>query len=210
MPRPARYTDDDVLDAALTCVANLGPRVSIAEIADELSGPVGSIYHRFASREVLMVRLWLRSVQRFQAGLFELAKDPDPHEAIVAMALHIPRYCRAHPHEAISLTLYRQERLLIECPAEVRGAVSTLNDALVRLAGELTTSRYGRLDEDNRHWVLKATRVAPYGLSRPYLGGPIPSQVDEATAAVADAILRLGDPPPQRAAPNLSPPDSGA
>lgn len=195
VPRPARYTDDDILDAALACVAKDGPRVSVADIADQLHGPVGSIYHRFSSRDVLMVRLWLRSVGRFQAGLFELADTTDPHEAMLAMALHIPQYCRVNPDEATSLTLYRQDRLLAECPDEVGATVATMNDAVTALTADMTRRRYGRLTKNNQQWVNMATRVAPYGLVRPFLGGPIPRQVDDATAAAADAILRLGDDP---------------
>lgn len=193
MPRPARYTDDDVLDAALACVARNGPRIGVADIAEQLPGPVGSIYHRFSSREVLMVRLWLRSVARFQAGLFGLAALPDPHEAMLAMALHIPRFCRAHQDEAASLTLFRQDRLLTECPDELRNVVATMNDAVAALTAGVTRRRYGRLTKKNVPCVAMATRVAPYGLVRPYLGGPIPALVDDATAAAANAILRIGD-----------------
>lgn len=195
MPRPARFTDDDILDAALACVSRGGPRASIADIAAQLDGPVGSIYHRFESRDVLMVRLWMRSVGRFQAGLFALADIPDAHEALRAMALHIPQYCRVHPDEATSLTLYRQDRLLAACPHEVGEAVSTMNDAVTALAADMTRRRYGRPTRNNQQWVHMATRVTPYGLVRPFLGGPVPRTVDHATTAAADAILRLGDDP---------------
>lgn len=199
MPRPARFTDDDILDAALACVVTAGPRVSVADIAAQLHGPVGSIYHRFSSRDALMVRLWLRSVHRFQAGLLELAGTPDPHQALLAMARHIPQYCRAHQDEATSLTLYRQDRLLAECPDELNGAVTTMNDTLTALTRDMTRRRYGRLTTNNQQLVVMATRVAPYGLVRPHLGGPIPPLVDDATTAAADAILGLGDDPHQTA-----------
>ena len=193
MPRPARFTDDDILDAALACVRSAGPGVTVADIAAQLDGPVGSIYHRFASREVAMVRLWVRSVQRFQAELFKLAEVSDAHQALLAMAVHIPRYCRAHPAEAVSLTLYRQDRLLMDCPDQVHASVETLNEAVAVLSDDLTRRRYGELTPRRRHWVSMATRVAPYGLVRPYLGGPVPDQVDDAVAAAADAILRLDE-----------------
>lgn len=195
MARPALFTNDDVLDAALACVAAGGPHVSVADISRQLGGPVGSIYHRFASRDVLKVRLWLRSVHRFQAGLFDLADPGDPHAALVAMALHIPQYCRAHQDEAVSLTLFRQDRLMADCPAEARQAVATMNDPLIEVVHDITARRYGSRTPSNLEWVLMATQVAPFGLVRPYLGGPIPRQVDEAVAATADAILRIGDPP---------------
>ena len=195
MPRPARFTHDDILDAALAGVVKEGPRVSIADIADQLEGPVGSIYHRFPSREALMVRLWLRSVERFQAGLAPLAAIPDPHEALLAMARHIPQFCRAHQDEATSLTLFRQDRLLDECPDELHDVVATMNDTVTALLADVTRRRYGRVTERHRHCVRMATVVAPYGLVRPYLGGPIPRLVDDATVAAADAILHLGDHP---------------
>lgn len=193
MPRPARFTDDDVLDAARACVAEAGPRVSIADIAGHLGGPVGSIYHRFASRDALMARLWVRSVQRFQERLFELGNDSDPHQAMIDMALHVPQYCRAHQDEATILTLYRQNRLLAACPPEVRGAVATVNDTLTALTRVMTKRRYAGNNAATQQWVHLATRVAPYGLVRPYLGGPIPHDIDDAVAATADAILHLGD-----------------
>lgn len=196
MPKPARFTDDDVLDAALARVADSGPRTSVAEIARQLGGPVGSIYHRFSSRDVLIVRLWLRSIRRFQSGLVELAETADAHEALIAMAMHVPQYCRAHPDEAVGLTLYRQDRLLLDCPVELRDSVSTMNDALIALGMDMTRRRYGSGSPDKLQWVAMATQVTPYGLVRPYLGQPIPREIDAAVAAAADAILRLGDTPP--------------
>lgn len=194
MPRPAQFTHDDILDAALACVANQGPKVGVADIAAQLKGPVGSIYHRFASRDVLMVRLWLRSVRRFQSDLFELAEVSDAHEALIAMALHIPRYCRARQDEATSLTLFRQDRLLADCPDAVREEVAGMNQAVFSLMLDMTRRRFGDATQRNQHWVDLAIRVAPYGLVRPYLGRSIPTQVDAAVAASTDAILRLGDP----------------
>lgn len=193
MPRPARFTDDDVLDAALARVAVAGPQVTIADIAAQLGGPVGSIYYRFASRDIVLARLWMRSIQRFQAGLFELADLPDPHAALVAMAVSVPAYCRANPAEAVSLTLFRQERLLVECADEVRPAVAVLNDDLLALAEAMTQRRYGEVEDRHRHLVQMAVQLGPYGLVRPLLGGPIPESVDRAVEASADAILRLGD-----------------
>lgn len=193
MARPARFTDDDILDSALECVWSEGPHITIANIATQLGGPVGSIYHRFSSRETVLVRLWMRSIRRFQAGLFELAETVDAHEALVSMALHVPRYCREHPDEAASLTLYRHGRLIGDCPDDVRSEVAVLNDNLVDLLSSTTARRYPGAGRSAQEWVLMAVLVSPYGLVRPYLGSAIPLAVDDAVAASADAILRLGD-----------------
>ncbi|MFV0523548.1 MAG: TetR/AcrR family transcriptional regulator [Acidimicrobiales bacterium] len=198
MARRARFSHDDVLDAAVTAVGVAGPTATVADVAHQLGGPVGSIYHRFASREELLARLWLREVGRFQRGLF--AVDPGPeadagtaHDALVAMALHVPRYCRRHHAEARALTLYRQSRLLTDCPAGLEETVRTVNHDLEALTQRMTLLRFGSAQADLTAITVRAVRVSAYGLVRPHLGGPVPRAVDAAVEAAADAILRLGD-----------------
>lgn len=195
MARPSRFTDDDVLNAALATLVSRGPDLTMAQVAHELSGPVGSIYHRFASREVLLARLWVRCVRRFQAGLLRRADGADAHEALVGAALHVPRYCRAHPDEAVGLRLHRQDRLLTDgkLSADLQEAVRTLNEDVDALAAGLARRRYGRRAAPDLRRVLLATRVLPYGLVRPWLGRDVPRELDPAVEAAADAILRLGD-----------------
>ena len=193
VPRPARFSDDDVLDAALACVARGGGEVTIQQVSAELGGPIGSIYHRFASREVLLARLWLRSVRRFQAGVLPLAEHGDPHQALLEIALHVPRYCRDHPDEARSLTLHRQDRLLADCPPGLEDDVAELNTELLRVSKTLTRRRYGNAQRPALTLVAMATRAGPYGFVRPYLGQAVPAVVDDVVAASSDAILRLGD-----------------
>jgi AcrR family transcriptional regulator len=198
MPRPARFTDDDVLDAALVRVVHDGQHASIADVAAALGGPVGSIYHRFASREVLLVRLWLRSVARFQAGLFDITdkaatEGMSADQTLVTMALHIPRYCRSHPEEARALTLFRQDRLLKSCPEELRTAVADTNVEVEALTRRLVRERFGTATRRAMTLTVLATRVCPYGLVRPYLGSQIPAVVDDSVAAASHSILALGD-----------------
>jgi AcrR family transcriptional regulator len=193
VPRPARFTDDTVLDAALAVVARQGPAVAVADIGAELGGPVGSIYHRFSSREVLLVRLWLRSVARFQAGLFAIADEALGERVLVELALHVPRYCRDYPDEARALTLFRQDRLLADCPESVRDAVRDVNLELESLARRLTRQRFGSAARAKLRLTVLATRVCPYGLVRPYLGRAVPPLIDDAVEAAAISILALGD-----------------
>jgi AcrR family transcriptional regulator len=197
VPRAPRFTDDDVLDAARDVVARQGRRVTIADVADELGGPVGSIYHRFDSRDELLARLWLRSVARFQRGLFELAEagraTGDAHRTLVELALHVPRYCRDHVAEGRALTLHRQSQLLRDCPEGLREVVATVNDELDALTVDLTRWRFGSATPELVELVITACRTSPYGLVRPHLGRDVPALVDATTAAATDAILRLGD-----------------
>lgn len=196
MPRTAKFTDDEILDAALYGVARDRHAVAVADIARQLGGPVGSIYYRFPSREVLLIRLWLRSVARFQQGLFKLEDEGTRMglptlDLLVRMAVHIPRYCREHPEEGVALTLYRQERVLQACPEEVQDAVTHINDDLTALLGALTLRHFGRITPRHTTLMLLALRFGPYGLVRPYLGRTLPPVLDEVVAVSTRAILEL-------------------
>lgn len=193
MARPSRFTYDDVLDAAARAVHEHGRDATVNQVALALGGPTGSIYHRFASREELMASLWLRAVRRFHAGLLEAYALPDPHQALLAAARHIPAYCREYPAESNALTLYRQPELAATAPASLREAVRTINDPVVEAATALVERRYGSATETHVRLVLLATQACPYGLVRPFVGRQVPDWLDEACVAAAGGILALGD-----------------
>jgi AcrR family transcriptional regulator len=66
MGHPA-FNNADFLNATLALVAEHGPSaVTVAAIAGKLKAPIGSFYHRFASRDVLLAELWLNTVLSFQ------------------------------------------------------------------------------------------------------------------------------------------------
>lgn len=193
MARPAKFTDDQVLDAATVAVSRFGPSVTIAQIATAMDAPVGSIYHRFESRDHLLVRLWLRSIGRFQAGLLEAARDVEVDRALLRSALHIPRFCREHPATSLTMTLFRQQRLVQNCPPGLQTEVASVNDAADAALAELVRRRWGRSSERRHRLTVTAVRQSPYGLVRPYVGGEVPSWLDEVVEASTTAILHLGD-----------------
>ncbi len=84
---------------------------------------------------------------------------------------------------------------LLECVPTYTHEVASLNDDVTALARRMVRRRYGRIARTLLDLVVTATRTAPYGLVRPYLGRPVPDLVDDVTEAAADAILRLGDRP---------------
>ena len=62
MPRIRLHTDDAVLDATAEIVLAEGSRAaSMNAIAAASGAPVGSIYHRYASRDEVVVALWERA-----------------------------------------------------------------------------------------------------------------------------------------------------
>ena len=96
----------DFLDAALALVAERGPpAVTVASIIERLNAPTGSFYHRFASRDVLLGELWLRTILAFQQELLPLLDAGDG----LGAALHTPRWVRIHMNEARLLLLHHRD-----------------------------------------------------------------------------------------------------
>src|ERR1700757_466420 len=77
MGRPAKFDVDAVLDAALRVLerGGIGALTAVA-VCKELKAPSGSFYHRFASRDALLVELWLRCAERFQTALCAVLDGP--------------------------------------------------------------------------------------------------------------------------------------
>jgi AcrR family transcriptional regulator len=191
--RPAKFTVDEVLDAARDVVRDRWRDTTIADVAHQMGGPVGSIYHRFPSRDALLGAVWARAITRFHEGLKLAGEIDDPQEALLAQARHIPTFCRDAPAEAKAMSLYRLPDLLTRLPIDHRPSVAGINDEIDRLSRDLTGRRYGRVTERRLTLVRVATRQSPYGLVRPLVGGPIPRDYDAMCVAAAEGILALGD-----------------
>lgn len=102
MPRPARYTLDEILDAAAALLAADGPAaVTMSAVARAVGAPSGSMYHRFPTRAALCGELWIRTEERFQAGFLAALNSADEAETRgVAAALFTVGWCRDNQDEA--------------------------------------------------------------------------------------------------------------
>ncbi len=205
--RPSKFNEETLLDAALTVAARDGKAATTADIAAAVGARVGSLYYRFANREVLLLALWVRSIRRFQVDFLAAARSSgDPGEALTAAAVAIPRHCRERPGEARSLTLFRHEEVLARleagddelavCPDDLREAVRGLNDEVLAVMEELTRRRFGSLEPLDL--VRVAVQQTTYGLVRPFLGvgaDPMPAWLDDVVAAMVPAALAVADRP---------------
>jgi AcrR family transcriptional regulator len=124
----AKFTQMDFLSAAMAIVSTHGPAsVTIASITGLLKAPTGSFYHRFASRNVLLGALWLRTVLSFQEGISAALDAGDGLRA----ALHTPAWVRAHLEEARLLLLYdRNDFVQGEWPEELRERVAEMTQRM--------------------------------------------------------------------------------
>lgn len=183
MARPPAFTDDQLLDGALTLLAAGGPgAATIAAISQVTGAPVGSIYHRFASRELLMARLWMRTVAAFQRGFIQALAEDDPERAAVSAIEHVIGWAGEHPAEMRVLVLHRREDLAAQWPEELGRELASLRQGLESAIRGHARARYGRDDGDAVARVTFALVDIPYAAVRRYVlsRGGMPAAVAEA------------------------------
>jgi AcrR family transcriptional regulator len=135
MPRPARYSVDELLDAAAAVLAADGPAaVTMSAVARATGAPSGSMYHRFPTRAVLCGELWMRTEERFHAGFTSaLSASDDPQERCVAGARYAVQWCRDHPAEAQVLLAGADALCLADWPDDLAARRRRLQRKLRRL-----------------------------------------------------------------------------
>src|SRR5947208_1552072 len=113
MAPPRKHTTDAILDAARARVLADGPRAaSVAAIAADSGAPVGTLYHRFGSRDGVLAAVWLRAIERFQARAMDAARIDDALESAVGMARSVVEFAVEHPLDAELLLAVRRRDLV--------------------------------------------------------------------------------------------------
>jgi AcrR family transcriptional regulator len=184
-----KFDKNDFLDAALAIACERGPlAVTVGSITERLGAPTGSFYHRFASRDVLLGELWLRTVIDFQQGIGEALDLGDALKA----ALHTPAWVRDHPGGARLLLLYHRDDFIQgEWPAGLLDAVAQQNRGaeagIIRFA-ELIFGGAGADDVRRAQFLIAEL---PIGLVRQHVrrGEPPPPIVDELIRVTYSAVL---------------------
>ena len=192
MGRPPKFDVDQILDAAAGLVADGGPpSANVATIASVAGAPTGSIYHRFASRDLLLARLWIRTVERAQVGFLEALDQGALERAALDAALHIPRWSRRHLTDARILIQYRKEDLAGRWPEELRSELKDLNRSLELAIRDFTRCRYGRITAGALERTAFALVDVPYaGVRRHLLAGrKPPASVDQLVTRTVRCVL---------------------
>ncbi|MDO9515894.1 MAG: TetR/AcrR family transcriptional regulator [Syntrophales bacterium] len=189
MGRKALYTRDQFVDAALKLLAEGGPgSVTIKAVAEETGAPVGSVYHRFLSRNILLAELWLRIIDLFQVEFLEALAQGDGLRA----ALYTPQWVRKHPKEGKVLLMYRQEDLASGTwPEDIRERALSLREELNEGIRSFVKHRFGRVTEQNFSRAVFALFDVPHGAVRRYMEVDTvpPKQVDDLVRETYDAVM---------------------
>jgi AcrR family transcriptional regulator len=193
MAPPRKHDTDDILDAARTLVLRDGPRAaSVAAIANESGAPVGTLYHRFGSRDGVLAAAWLRAVERFQQRALQAATDPDALEAAVAMATTAVRFAREQPDDVRLLLAVRRGDLLDADPGDTfQAELKAINAPLEAELARLTRALRGRADTRTLDAVTRAIVDLPGAAVRRHLRSDrkLPGWLEQDVATAARTLL---------------------
>ncbi len=191
MARSAKYTDQQVLEAAHTLVSQHGPRaVTIVAIAKQIKAPTGSIYHRFRSRELILAHVLLDVAEAYQTDLGKLIRDPSVQPGDIAQ--HVVQWIQQYPDKARLLALYRREEYLSgDIPAELSKRASQLQADLLKALQQLSKRWLNAAGPAELEAVSLAIADIPYGAVRRRLARrePIPPSISIMVAAAAEAVI---------------------
>jgi AcrR family transcriptional regulator len=192
MAPPRKHDTDLILDAARALALRDGPRgASIAAIARESDAPVGTLYHRFGSRDGVLAAAWLRALERFQRRALAATAQLDPLDAAVAMACSQIAFARECPDDARLLSTLRRDDLLDAAPDErLRAAVGQINAPLARELARLTKALTGANSARSGERVTRAVVDLPNAAVRRHVrdGRSLPRWLER---DVGDAVRRL-------------------
>ena len=193
MVRSARYRGEDMLAAATRLAAAGGPEaVTISAISRATGAPVGSIYHRFESRNHLVAEAWLSTMEGFQVGYLEaLETQPDVRSGLRA-ALHIPSWVRQHPAAARILLVHRREDFLgpDQAPAVAERARDLNAGVALRIAAfALSVLGSDGAEAIDRAWYALAS--APTGAVQRFIAAGLrpPDLVDDLVRETYAAVI---------------------
>lgn len=166
MGRKAYFRHEEFLDAAIQIIAKDGlGALTIAALAKRVQAPVGSVYHRFPSRDALLAEVWLNIIEAFQSEfLAKLQEDG------LGATLSCLQWVRLHPSEARIMLLYRLHDLMAgQWPQDLQKRARRLDKDLHEAVSAFTKQHFGSATKENIDRVIFAIYDAPIGIIRRYL-----------------------------------------
>jgi AcrR family transcriptional regulator len=178
----ARFEHADFLDAARTLAIEHGPAaVTVGSVTQHLGAPVGSFYHRFASRDVLLAELWLTTVLAFQEGFVTAIEAGDG----LAAALHTPYWARANLQAACFLLLHHRDDFVRgEWPEALKLRVAAQAQQVESCVKRFARERFDSTDSAHLRRASFVLLEVPLAAVRPHL------RRVERPPAIVDELIR--------------------
>lgn len=166
MGRKAYFKHEEFIDAAIQIIAEEGlGALTIAGLATRVTAPVGSVYHRFPSRDALVAELWLNIIESFQNEFLKILQEDGLRATLSCL-----QWARLHPYEARVMLLYRIDDLTTgEWPQDLQKRARRLEKDLYDGITAFTKKQFGRVTKENIDRVIFAIHDAPIGIIRRYL-----------------------------------------
>ena len=187
--RPALFDHADFLAAARDMIVEHGPgAVTVGSIVARLKAPTGSFYHRFASRDLLLGELWLKTVLAYQEGFVAAIDAGDG----LAAALHAARWARANLDDACLLLLYsRHDFVQGEWPEALKQGVAEQARRVIDCFERFARDSLGGAGAEQLRMAQFALADVPIAAVRPHLQRrePPPPLVDDLIRAAYRAII---------------------
>jgi AcrR family transcriptional regulator len=191
MGRKAHFKRDEFIDAAMRMVAEKGPSaLTVSALASGMKAAIGSVYHRFPSRDVLLAQLWIRIVESFQRGFLEALG----HDGLSA-ALYTVEWVREHPDEARVLLLYRRDELVSgPWPEHLKEDAARLTQEMDAGIRCFARKQFGSLSDESLRRAAFALTDVPLAALRPHLerGEQPPGFVSQLVQETYMAVMRIG------------------
>jgi AcrR family transcriptional regulator len=186
MVRLAKYNEDSFIESAIQIAAQCGiGAVSMASIASVAGAPIGSLYHRFDSRNAVLARAWLKVRADFRDEVSCHWACGDTWAAVEALV----QWCRSKPVYARFMLQSDEAPDFGELPpalrAELEADQAELDAAFLRCVETLPAR------VDNPDHVLRFILIgAPVAIVKPFLNQdlPIPPSINAVLRSSHDAV----------------------
>ncbi|NMO04752.1 TetR/AcrR family transcriptional regulator [Gordonia sp. TBRC 11910] len=192
MGRKPRFSTDELLDAAMDLISAGGAAsATMTAVAGAVGAPSGSMYHRFASRDEMLARLWLRTIGEFQTGFVDALSDVDTIAAIDSTIAFVFDWTAANPTKSALLLQFDEKAIVDAWPESLAADLSTANNTVRQALREFTQRHLGSSSKPDVDRVIYALVDLPYAAVRRHLpsGRPRP-WLREFTFDAAHQVLR--------------------
>ena len=166
MGRKAYFKNEEFLDSAIQIIAEEGlGALTIAGLSTRMTAPIGSLYHRFPSRDALVAELWLNIIESFQGEWLKILQTDGRQATIFCM-----EWVHNHPNKARVMLLYRIEDLASgDLPKDLQKRAQRLSQELHEGIASFTKKQFGSVTKEYIDRSIYAMHDAPMGILRRYL-----------------------------------------